>query len=164
MLACSRSMYTIAIRNEGPKPNVLKELSDSTNMPTNSGVIGLLLCGLWYFYFYSANLWSKQIFGIFSFDSSELPIVTIYGMYIPIFILFIKKEGKANIFKNVIMPILAVISSLFMIFAAIYAHGYIPFKNAQDMGEFSCPIIFYLIVYIIIMIIGFIVYKPKENN
>lgn len=164
MLACSRSMYTIAIRNEGPKPNVLKELSDSTNMPTNSGVIGLLLCGLWYFYFYSANLWSKQIFGIFSFDSSELPIVTIYGMYIPIFILFIKKEGKANIFKNVIMPILAVIASLFMIFAAIYAHGYIPFKKAQDMKEFSCPIIFYLIVYIIIMIIGFIVYKPKEKN
>ena len=164
MLACTRSMYTIAVRNEGPNPKVLKELSDSTNMPTNSGVVGLLLCGIWYFYFYGANLWSTPVFGMFSFDSSELPIITIYAMYIPIFVLFIKKEGKENIFKNVIMPILAIIASLFMVYAAIYAHGIVPFKNAQVLNKFSCPIIFYLIVYAVVMIIGYILYRSKEKS
>ena len=164
MLACTRSMYTIAVRNEGPNPKVLKELSDSTNMPTNSGVVGLLLCGIWYFYFYGANLWSTPVFGMFSFDSSELPIITIYAMYIPIFVLFIKKEGKENIFKNVIMPILAIIASLFMVYAAIYAHGIVPFKNAQALNKFSCPIIFYLIVYAVVMIIGYILYRSKEKS
>jgi hypothetical protein len=61
------------------------------------------------------------------------------------------------------MPILAIGASLFMIFAAIYAHGYVPFMKAQEAGSFSCPIVFYLIIYIIIMTIGFFVYKPKER-
>lgn len=164
MLACTRSMYTIAVRNQGPNPKVLREVSDSTNMPTNSGVIGLLLCGIWYFYFYAANLWSEPVFGLFSFDSSELPIITIYGMYLPIFIMFIKKEGKEHTIKNIVMPILAIIASLFMIFAAVYAHGVVPFEKAQAVGKFACPIIFYLIVFIVVMTIGYFLYKPKKQQ
>ena len=115
-------------------------------------------------YFYAANLWSKPILGLFSFDSSELPIITLYAMYIPIFIMFIKKEGKENKFKNTIMPILAIVASVFMIFAAIYSHGITPFLKAKALDEFSCPIIFYLIIYVIIMFIGFIFNKLNQKK
>ena len=81
-----------------------------------------------------------------------------------IFIIFIKKEGKNNVLKNVIMPILAIISSLFMIFVALYAHGIVKLKAAAEVGEFSFPVLFYLIVFAVIMAIGALLYKTKNKE
>ena len=159
MLACTRSMYSIAVRDCGPKPKMFASVDPETNMPSNSGVLALLCCGAWFFYFYAANM--NPIFGLFNFDSSELPIITIYALYIPIFIMFIVKEGKKDTFKNVFMPILAIIASLFMVFVAIYAHGIRPYQQAAANGTFAFPVLFYLIVFAVIMGIGALFYKKK---
>ena len=111
MLASTRAPYSIAVRNHGPKPEMFAEVDAQTNMPSNSGILGLLFCAGWFFYFYAANL-TAPIFGLFSFDSSELPIITIYGMYIPIFIMFIAKEGKKDVFKNIVMPVLGIMTRI----------------------------------------------------
>jgi APA family basic amino acid/polyamine antiporter len=150
------------MRDCGPKPKTFAAVDSETNMPGNAGTLALLFCGLWYFYFYGANL-TAPIFGVFSFDSSELPIITIYALYIPMFIIFIKKEGKKNIFKNIVMPILAIIASLFMVFVAVYAHGIRPYQNAAANGEFAFPVLFYLIVFTVIMAIGAFLYKKKNK-
>jgi APA family basic amino acid/polyamine antiporter len=163
MIACPRSFYSLAIRDCGPKPKTFASIDPQTNMPANAGILALLFCGIWYFYFYGANL-TSPIFGIFSFDSSELPIVTTYALYIPLFVTFIKKEGKKNIFKNIILPVLAVLASLFMVFVAIYAHGIRPYQDAQARGEFAFPVLFYLIVFAVIMAIGALFYKKKEKK
>jgi APA family basic amino acid/polyamine antiporter len=163
MIACPRSFYSLAIRDCGPKPKTFASIDPQTNMPANAGILALLFCGIWYFYFYGANL-TSPIFGIFSFDSSELPIVTTYALYIPLFVTFIKKEGKKNIFKNIILPVLAVLASLFMVFVAIYAHGIRPYQDAQARGEFAFPVLFYLIVFAVIMAIGALFYKKKEQK
>ena len=55
MLGCTRGMYSIAVRNEGPRPDVFRQIDPITNMPTNSAIIGLLLCGMWLLYFFGAN-------------------------------------------------------------------------------------------------------------
>ena len=162
MLASTRSLYSLSVRGHGPKPEVFAELDAKTNMPSNSGAIALTLCGAWFFYFYGANL-TNPIFGLFSFDSSELPIITIYGLYIPIFIAFIKKEGKKNIWKNTVMPILATVASLFMMFVALYAHGIAKYRAAAANGEFAFPVLFYLIVFIVIMAIGYLLYNAKAK-
>ena len=156
MLATTRGLYSLAVRNEGPKPEVLSQVDNATNMPTNSAIVALLLCAFWLFHFYGANLTSSPIFSYFNFDSSELPIVTTYVIYIPIFIMFIKKEGKSNKIKNIILPIFACVCSLFMIFAAIYSHGIVPFLEGKENGVFNFPILFYLILFLIVMIIGWI--------
>ena len=161
MLANTRSLYSLSARGVGPAPKTFSQLDPQTNMPSNSSALTLLFCGAWYFYFYGANL-TSPIFGPFSFDSSELPIITVYALYIPIFIMFIAKEGKGNVFKNVIMPALAIICSLFMIFVAIYAHGVVKYKAAAASGEFSFPVLFYLIVFAVIMAIGALLYKRKK--
>ncbi len=158
MLASTRAPYAIAVRNHGPKPATFAEVDAQTNMPANSSILGLLFCGFWFFYFYAANL-TAPVFGLFSFDSSELPIITIYGMYIPIFVMFIVREGKKNVFKNIVMPLLGVIACTFMMFVAVYAHGVRPYQAAAAKGEFSFPVLFYLIVYVVIMAIGLAMYK-----
>lgn len=164
MLACTRGLYSLSIRNMGPKSEVLKEVDEHTNMPYNAGVIALLTCFVWLFYFYCSNLNSPSILGIFSFDSSELPIVTTYALYIPIFIMFIKKEGKKDKFKNLVLPIIACICCLFMIFAAVYAHGILPFKEGLKNDTFTFPVLFYLIIFSIIMLTGMLCNKKKQKD
>ena len=169
MLAETRGMYAIAERKEGPKPEMFSQIDKATNMTTNSAIWGLLLSAAWLVYFYGANL-DGGWFGLFSFDSSELPIVTIYALYIPMFIAWMIKEKELNVFKRFILPILSILACGVMIFAAVYKHGVTPFIEAKANGSFSCPVIFYLILFAVVMIIGAIFYSPirdkifKRNN
>jgi len=148
MLGCTRGIYSIAVRGFGPKPNVFKQIDNETNMPTNSSIFGLLLCSIWLVFFYGANL-TKPWFGFFCFDSSELPIVTIYAMYIPIFIMMIRKEKDLNFFKRFVMPILSLAGCAFMIIAACFSH--------------KMAVVAYLIVFAVIMLIG-TMFAHKVSN
>ena len=165
MLSCIRNMYSLAKRDKGPYPEAIKQVDKVTNMPTNSAIIGLLLCALWLFYYYIANLdiafireysienanWLIKFLGVldintntytvnwFSFDSSELPIVSVYLFYIPIFIKMFSMKDLSKI-KRIIVPIFGIIGSVFMIFAAIYSH--------------KITVIYFIIVFVIIMKIG----------
>ena len=139
MLGCSRGMYSLAVRDSGPKPEVFKQVDRATNMPANSSIVGLLFCAFWFLYFYGANL-TTPWFGVFCFDTSELPIITLYAAYIPIFIMLIIKEKDLSVFKRFIMPILAILGCVFMMVAACFAHG--------------ISVVYYLIVFAVIMIIG----------
>ena len=161
MVAVSRGMYAIAARNEGPKTEVFRQVDPATNMVTNSSIWGLLVSCLWMVYFYGANL-TAGWFGLFNFDSSELPIVTLYAMYIPMLIMWIKKEKDVGVFKRFVLPVLSIGACLFMVFAAIYAHGITPYLNAKAEGKFAFPVLFYLIVYGVIMGIGVLVNRKKK--
>ncbi len=146
VLACCRGMYAMSARGEGPKPTVFGQLDQKTNMPHNSSMIGLLLVGVWFCYFYLSNLagtWS----GPFVFDSSELPIITIYLMYLPILIQWMRKEKEQTVTRRFVLPILALCGSIFMIIASIFSHG---------MG---C--LWYLIVFAVIMTVGVLLNRRK---
>ena len=80
------------------------------------------------------------------------------------FIMWMIKEKDLGIFKRFILPILSTIACGFMIFAAIYAHGITPYRAALEKGEFSCPVIFYLIVFAVIMLIAALFYSPIRNK
>ncbi len=162
MLAATRGMYSIASRNEGPKQELFREVDKHTNMVTNSSVWGLFVCAAWLLYFYGANLTSGW-FGPFNFDSSELPIVTIYAMYIPMMIRWMIKEKEMGFVKRFFLPILSIIACAFMVFAAVYAHGITPYLAAKEAGEFKFPVLFYLIVFAVIMAVGALVRKPKAK-
>lgn len=164
MLTMTRGMYSLGIRGEGPHPKLYSQVDDITNMPTNSSVMGLFIVAVWFLYFYLSNLAAYNWFGVFGFDSSELPIITIYGFYIPIFVCFIKKSKDLGIFKRFVIPILAIICSLFMCFAAIYAHGIEPYLEAKKAGYFAFPVGFYLILFGLIMFAGFLVSRKKGSK
>lgn len=168
MVATTRGMYAIAERGYGPKPQMFAQIDNATNMTSNSSVWGLFVCALWLVYFYGANLSSDGgWFGLFNFDSSELPIVTIYALYIPMFIMWIKNEKKLGFIKRFILPIFSILVCAFMIFAAIYAHGITPYLVAKEQGKFLFPVLFYLIVFAVIMFVGVFfspAFKEKHKN
>ena len=148
MLGCSRGMYSIASRGRGPSPKIYSEVDKHTNMPANSAIMALLLCILWLFFFYCSQLsdFSDKL-GMFAFDPTELPIVTIYPFYIPIFFrMMTKKDFKG--FQRYVAPVLAILGSIFMVIAAVQAHG----KMIPG----------YLVIFAIIMAIGLICMKKKK--
>ncbi|MBQ8881644.1 MAG: APC family permease [Oscillospiraceae bacterium] len=163
MVAATRGMYAIAARNQGPKPKMFRQVDESTNMVSNSAIWGLLMCCVWMVYFYGANL-SSGWFGLFNFDSSELPIVTIYAMYIPMFIMWMKKEKDLGAFKRFVLPAVAILACAFMVFAAVYAHGVTPYLSAKEAGKFSLPVLFYLILFAAIMFIGKLFIGKKAST
>ena len=147
MLACCRGMYAVAARGEGPKPAVFGQLDNKTNMPNNSSIVGLLLVSGWFVYFYCSNL-AQTWTGAFVFDSSELPIITIYLMYLPILIQWMRKEKDQNVLRRFILPGLALCGSVFMVVASVFSHG---------MG---C--VWYLIVFAVIMAVGILTRQRKK--
>ena len=147
MLGCTRGMYSLASRGEGPAPKMFAQVDPVTNMPNNSAVFALMATAAWFLYFYASNLaciWT----GPFVFDSTELPIITIYTMYLPILIQWIRKEKEQNVIRRFIMPVLAVCGSVFMVIACIFSHGW------------GC--VWYLIVFAVVMAIGIV--SNRKNH
>jgi len=138
MMAVTRGMYDLAADGENEKLAMFRNIDPTTNMPTNSTVFGIFVSGLWLVYFYGANL-TAGWFGPFCFDSSELPIITLYALYIPIYFSLMKRNDLSA-FRGKVMPILATLCSLFMVFAAIYSHKW--------------NVLYYLIVFFVIEVIG----------
>ena len=148
MLACTRSMYSLAARNEGPNPKMYGQVDKITNMPSNSAVLALLVTAAWFLYFYLSTLacvWT----GPFVFDSTELPIITIYMMYLPILIQWMRKEKDQPILSRFVLPILALCGSVFMVIASIFSH------------KWGC--FWYMIVFAVIMAIGLLVNKSNKK-
>ena len=149
MLGCTRGIYAVSARNLGPAPKVFKQIDKTTNMPNNSAILGLMLCGIWLLYFYGSSLTAKSWFGFFNFDITELPIVTIYASYIPIFIVLIKKGKDLSTFNRFVAPVLALCGCVFMIIAACFAH--------------KMEVVWYLITFAVIMLIGSKFSKEKAE-
>ena len=165
LIGCIRGMYSVSVRGYGPKVDLMKQVDPASGMPSNSCIIGLVIVAGWLVYFYGANLVDTPWFGKFRFDSSELPIITIYGLYIPMFIQFMRKEKNLPAIKRFVLPTLGIIGSAFMVIAAVYSHGYVPYITAKEAGKgFSCPVLFYLIVFAVIMAIGMFLMNPKKKK
>ena len=160
MLGCCRGIYSLAARGDGPKHRLFSQVDKESNLPHNSAAFGLLLCAFWGCYFVMASLletWgSVKVFAgtafesvPFSFDASELPIITIYAMYIPIFINWMRKAKDESALRRYVIPVLAIAGSLFMVYASLVGH---------KMENF-----WYLIVFAVVMLIGKFL-KKKGNQ
>ncbi|MBQ7088953.1 MAG: APC family permease [Clostridia bacterium] len=149
MLATCRGMYSLAARGEGPAPRVLSRIHPKTNMPTAAALIGLALTVGWFGYFQYFLTHAAQADTVpFVFDSSELPIITIYLMYLPILVRWMCKEKEQPLLRRFVLPIAALCGSLFMIVASIFSHGW------------GCA--WYLLVFAAVMAVGVLLNLRKK--
>lgn len=149
MLGCVRGLYALGARNEGPKPEVFRQVDPIIKMPTNSAVMGVLICSFWLLYLYGADLADVSWFGPFGFDSSELPIISIYIFYIPIFFMIMRKERQWGVFKRFVMPALSICGCVFMLTAAAVSH--------------KSDALFYLLFFALVMLLGALLNRKKNT-
>ena len=152
MLGGSRGIYSLSARGEGFAPETYAQVDKKTNMPHNSAAFSLMMCAVWFVYFIllGAGLFSWGKIDGYTFDSSELPIITLYAMYIPILISMMIKEKELGVFKRFVLPILSLCGIGVIIYASISKH---------QMGN-----VWYLIVFAVIMLVGFVVTKLNEKK
>ena len=148
MVASTRGVYSLAARGEGLSPKTFANIDKSTNMPHNSAALGLLLCAVWMAYFIGGQFFGW--FGSYAFDSSELPIITIYPIYVPILVSFMIKEKELNPFFRFVLPILSIVGAGIMVAASIFRH---------KIGN-----VWYLIVFVIVMAVGAALYFYHKRN
>ena len=122
VMANSRAAYALAINRHGIFQDKMTTLTKKTNVPLISSIMGFILAVLWLAYYYLSQTNSLSNGIGFPFDSSELPIITAYTLYIPMYISFMIKNKDLNIFKRFVLPILGIIAALVMIVASIYRH------------------------------------------
>ena len=148
MLGGTRGFYSLSIRNEGIAPETLSQVDANTNVPNNSCSLTLFACIVWFVYFVGGGFFGW--FGDYAFDSSELPILTLYPLYIPILIRFMIVEKNTHPIKRFALPILSCIGVVIMVIASIASHGK--------------KIWYYLIVFAVIMLLGLLCYRKDGKT
>jgi APA family basic amino acid/polyamine antiporter len=152
MLGGVRGLYSIAARDQGFAPKIFSQVDKMTGVPHNSAIFSLLMCGCWFFYFIAlgAGAFDLGVISKYGFDSSELPIITLYAIYVPILIAMMIKEKDLNPLRRFLLPALSLLGIGVIITACIVKH--------------NVDIIWYLIVFALIMLGGFITQKINEKK
>ena len=149
VIGTCRGFYSLAVRNQGPAPKKIINVHDKFNMPIVSSVIGFAISAVWMLQ-WEFGLIRGKLPAIISFENDELPIITLYAFYIPIFInMMIKSKGMHPV-KRFVFPALSITACLFMIFCAFYAYKVQAF--------------YYLIVFTVLMLIGLMFYRNKKGK
>ena len=149
VIGTCRGFYSLAVRNQGPAPKKIINVHDKFNMPIVSSVIGFAISAVWMLQ-WEFGLIRGKLPAIISFENDELPIITLYAFYIPIFInMMIKSKGLHPV-KRFVFPALSIMACLFMIFSAFYAYKVQAF--------------YYLIVFTVLMLIGLMFYRNKKGK
>ncbi len=149
MIGNCRGLYSLAARNQGPAPMKLAKLHEKSNMPITSASIAFAITIVWLLQ-WEFGLIRGKLPAIISFENDELPIITLYAFYIPIFInMMIRSKGMHPV-KRFVFPALSVASCIFMIFCAFYAYKLQAF--------------YYLLVFAVIMLVGLMFYRDKKGR
>ena len=152
MLGGVRGIYSLAARGQGFAPETFAQVDKMTGIPHNSAIFSLFMCGFWFVYFIgvSAGVFDLGSLSDYAFDSSELPIITLYAMYIPILVVMMVKEKGTHPVKRFLLPILSIVGIGIIIIACIIKHR---------MGN-----VWYLIMFAIFMIAGYLTQKINSRK
>ena len=149
MLATCRGLYSLAVRGQGIAPKKLAKLNEKSNMPVRSAIIGFAISAVWMLQ-WEFGLIRGQLAPIISFENDELPIITLYAFYIPIFInMMIKSKGLHPV-KRYVLPSLSICACIFMIFCA--------FRAYKEQA------IYYLFIFAAIMLIGLMFQRDDKGR
>jgi APA family basic amino acid/polyamine antiporter len=139
-----RGMYQISVRNVGPKPELFTHLTKN-DAPIYGGLLSLLVASLW------GLLWYGNFQGWWNgfMDTSILSIIFLYLAYILVYIDIFKTFNELSFIKRYIVPTLATISALYLIYGAF----------TSDPRMFG----FFLIIVMVILGVGYFFYKKGKN-
>jgi APA family basic amino acid/polyamine antiporter len=112
-LGSVRGMYQISIKGVGPFPELFTNLGKK-DQPYASGLISFAFAFLW------GIIWYGNFQGYWGgfMDTSVLTIVFLYASFILVYYNIIKNFTELGVFKRYIVPILATIGALYLIYGA----------------------------------------------
>ena len=155
IMANQRSQYALASRGMGPMATWFADIDKQNDFPVKSALFGMIFCGFWYAWFIILYWNGPDFFGtthsnmFFGWEPDETCIVTLYAMYIPMFVALMKKCKEFNFFQRFVLPLLGVACCCFMIFCCW-----------KGWGTTAC--VGYLVVFAVFMIVGRLFMHPEK--
>jgi APA family basic amino acid/polyamine antiporter len=143
-MSCMRVPYSLALRGQGPMPRLLVKIDEKTKMPRNSTRFALML-SLTYLVLWYCSL--NEVFGRY-IALDEIPIVLIYGMYMFLYVYYIRTFKDLNFFKRYLIPVCA------MSGASVILYG----------GMSNPSIGIYLIISLMVLGLGLVFYRAEVDE
>jgi APA family basic amino acid/polyamine antiporter len=114
-LSNSRIPYSLAIRGQGPAPGFFSKVDEKTNMPRHSAIAAFVLSIIYLILWYASlnNLFGRYI------GLDEIPIVMVYGIYIILYIWYMRNFKDLNFFNRYVKPICAILGALVIVVGGI---------------------------------------------
>ena len=122
MLGCTEAMHSMALNGRCPFKSLFLKTNKKQTVPIASYLTGLLLSILWLVIYFRTQLSDKSFFSLLAFDCSELPVVTAYVTYIPIFFMYMKSCRKKKFYGKCMLCTIGICACMFMVYSAIIAH------------------------------------------
>lgn len=147
IMGTCRGMYAVASRGEGPKHEFFSEVDSQNGFVIKSSLAGIMLIGFWFAW--TCLMWMKGpdfMGGLHNnmwvgWEPDEICVISLYAMYIPMFVSLMVKAKDLNFFKRFVMPTLGILCCIFMVVCCYIGKGY-----KQIIG--------YLVFFAIVMFIG----------
>lgn len=142
-LGSVRGMYQISIKGVGPAPELFTNLGKK-DQPYASGLISFVFALLW------SIIWYGNFQGYWGgfMDTSVLTIVFLYAAFILVYFNIFKNFTELGFFKRYIVPIIATIGALYLIYGA--------FVSAPLM------FVYFTLIVIVILIAGILTYSTSK--
>ena len=155
ILGCMRGMYSLAVRGQGPKPEAVAKIDKKTGMPTVSCIIAVGVSIFWLLQtailFFNGPLVTGATGNpewLLAWEGDEIAIITLYAMYIPMFVSWVIKAKEFGGVRRFVLPILGICACVFMCYACVLSYG--------------IQAAYYLVFFAIVMIIGNLFYKKPQ--
>ena len=157
VISCSRGMYTMSCRGQGPAPEKFSKLGKNQSVSLLSCLYGLgcmiLMLVVWYLAMHGV----KPFTYLGSMD--EIVCAIIYAVYITMYIYIIKNFKDCNVFQRYIMPIIAIIGSVFFVICGTGIYQLIATGSTDSLIAFAV----FLGLFAILMFPCLFFYR-KENE
>lgn len=145
-MGCCRGMYTMSCRGQGIAPEKFSKIGKNKNISFLSCIYGygciLLMLLVWYLAMH--NVW---IFGHLG-SMDEIICAIIYAIYITMYIFIMKNFKELNVVKRFILPVLAIIGSLFFTICGTGLYQLITTGKTNSLIDF----LVFLVLFIILML------------
>lgn len=158
VISCCRGMYTMSCRGQGICPEKFSKLRKHENVSLLSTLYGfgcvVLMLIVWYLAFH--EVWLFKYLG----SMDEIICAIIYGVYITMYIYIIKNFKDQNVFIRFVMPIIAIIGSLFFVICGTGLYQLIADGKTDSLISFGV----FMLLFILLMSPCLFFYKEKEKK
>ena len=145
IMSCIRVPYSLAVRGEGIRPDLLAKVNVKTKMPLYATVQAYIICLAY------LAVWYCSLNGVFGryVALDEIPIVSMYVAYIFLYIYYIRNFRDLGFFPRFVKPLLAVAGALVILYGGI---------SNEALGQ-------NLLISIFVVLLGVAVYyKPFKRG
>ena len=149
-------MYTMSVRGMGIAPEKFSKLGKNESMSLLSCLYGLgcivLMLVVWYLALHEVWLFKHLS------SMNEIVCAIIYGVYITMYIYIMKNFKDQNVFVRYIMPIIAIIGSLFFVICGTGLYQLIADGKVNSLISFGV----FMLLFIVLMFPCVFFYKKKK--